>query len=62
MKHYKPGQFYCLNDVLYPAKRRTDGCKGCALNDLSMCPNIVDSRFGTKPLGCSLDDIIFVRV
>ena len=62
MKTPKPGQFCTINGILYRAKRRTDKCKGCALDDLVLCPNIVDSRGGTKLLDCSLNDIILVKV
>lgn len=62
MKHYKPGQFCTINNVLYRAKRRQSGCKGCSLDSFEDCPNIVDSRNGVRPLDCSTDDIIFVRV
>lgn len=64
MKHYKPGQFCTINNVLYRAKRREPGlgCKGCVLDSLIACPNIVDSRNGIRPLDCTGDDIIFVKV
>lgn len=62
MKTPKPGQFCTINNVLYRGKRRTDGCRGCALDNVFLCPNIVDSRNGTRPLDCSLNDIILVRV
>ena len=62
MKTPKPGQYFWLNGVQYRAKRRTHGCNGCALDDVFLCPNIVDSRNGIRPLDCSLNDIILVRV
>lgn len=62
MKTPKPGQFCTINRTLYRAKHRENGCRGCALDDILRCPNIVDSRNGTRPLECSLNDIILVRV
>ena len=62
MKTPKPGQFCNINGTLYRAKRREDGCKGCVLNDILTCPNITDSRNGTRLLECSLNDIILVNV
>lgn len=61
MKHFKPGQLATINNVVYRAKRRKNGCQGCSLNDIT-CPNIVDSRIGKRPLACSLDDVIFIRM
>lgn len=63
MKTPKPGQFCTINNIVYRAKRRTYGCRGCALDDFIMCPNIVDSKGNhKKPLNCDLNDIILVRV
>lgn len=59
MKHYRPGQIVSINGILYRAKRRESGCKGCVLDDLLLCPCITN---GTKPLDCSYDDIILVKV
>jgi len=61
MKTPKPGQFTMINGILYRAKRRTDGCKGCDLDDITLCPNVTDSRTGDKPLECSLSDIILKK-
>lgn len=62
MKTPKPGQLYTINGVLYRAKRRTDGCFGCSLNSVLLCPNVVDARNGHKPFDCNNYDIIFVKV
>jgi hypothetical protein len=61
MKHYRAGQFFVQNEVLYRAKRREPGagCSGCVLNNLISCPNIGTNE---KPVACSTDDIIFVKV
>ena len=61
MKHYKAGQFFVHNEVLYRAKRRQPGtgCNGCVLNNWVSCPNIGVKE---KPLDCAVDDIIFVKV
>lgn len=62
MKTPKPGQFCTINKTVYRAKRRTNGCYGCALNNFISCPNIVDSRNGTPALECAINDIILTRV
>ena len=62
MKTPKPGQYFWLNGVQYRAKRRTHGCTGCSLDDFYICPNIVDSRNGQRPLQCANNNIILVRV
>lgn len=62
MKTPKPGQFCTINGVVYRAKKRTNRCQGCALDDFIMCPNIGDSRSPEQLLECSLNDIILVKV
>lgn len=62
MKTPKPGQFCTINNSVFRAKKRVDGCKGCVLNDFFTCPNITDSRNGLPLLECSLNNIILVRV
>lgn len=62
MKTPKPGQLVTINNVVFRAKRRISGCKGCALDDLISCPNITDPRNGGPVLECSINDIILVRV
>lgn len=62
MKTPKPGQFCTINGIVYRAKRRINKCKGCALDNIFTCPNIVDSRNGIRPLECSLYNIILVKV
>lgn len=63
MKTPKPGQFCNINGAIFRAKKRVNGCEGCALNDLLLCPNIVDSRTNDeKPLECLENNIIFVKV
>lgn len=61
MKHYKPGQIISINDTNYRAKRRTNGCEGCVLNDILLCPGVVIKNVG-KALDCSTDDIILTNV
>lgn len=62
MKTPRPGQFTVIHGIHYRAHKRTDGCKGCDLDDICLCPNIVDSRGGKKLLECSLNDIILKRL
>lgn len=61
MKTPKPGQFCTINKTLYRAKRRTDGCFGCALDNIFLCPNVVDCR-SKKTLQCAANGIILVKV
>lgn len=61
MKILKPGQLVTINNVVYRAHKRIDGCKGCSLNSFDMCPNIVDYRM--EPiLTCNVSNIIFKKV
>lgn len=62
MKTPKPGQFCTINGCVYRAKKRICGCRGCALDDIILCPNITDARSITKPLDCAVNNIILVRV
>ncbi len=62
MKVSRPGQLCTINGVVYRAVWRTNGCKGCAFNDFELCPNIVDSRNGKKPLKCSDGYFILQKV
>jgi len=57
MKHYKPGQYASINGQIYRAKKRIDGCKGCVLNDMILCPMIANKK---KTVNCHVDDIIFI--
>lgn len=61
MKHYKSGQIVNIGDgFLYRAHHRTNGCEGCDLNDLRLCPCVRDKR--SQPIiNCGLDDIILKR-
>lgn len=61
----KPGQLFTYNGTIYRAKRRTNHCYGCDLNKMfgpNVCPNIVDSRNGKRPLTCAIDNIVFKKV
>lgn len=63
MKTPKPGQLVTINNVVYRAKRRKNGCTGCALDNPFTCPNIQDSRKeAPRQLECLINDIILVRV
>lgn len=62
MKTPKPGQFCTINGVVYRGKERTCGCRGCALDDIILCPNIQDTRYKKgQILECSRNNIILVR-
>lgn len=61
MKHIKPGQAYWHNGHLLRAKKRTDGCEGCVLNNPLLCPNIeLKGQEKTGP-DCVNDNIILVK-
>lgn len=62
MKTPKAGQFFKFNGVVYRARKRVNGCHGCALNDIISCPNVVDSRNGTPPLECAINNIILQKL
>ena len=62
MKTPKPGQFYSIDGTIFRAKKRSNGCKGCALNDFFLCPNMTDSRNRETVLECATEGIILVRV
>lgn len=64
MKTPKPGQLCTINNTVYRAKSRTTscGCFGCDLDDIALCPNIVDSRNGVKMLNCVENNIILKRI
>lgn len=58
----KPGQFAIINNTLYRAKKRINGCEGCDLDSLYSCPCIVDRRFEEPKYNCAILDIIFKKV
>lgn len=62
MKAIKAGQIHTINGVVYRARKRTNGCRGCAFNNVLLCPNVVDRRFSEPKLSCQLNDIILVRL
>ena len=62
MSSIKPGQFATINGTVYRAKKRSDGCKGCDLDSLTLCPCIVDRRHEEPKYNCALSDIIFKKV
>lgn len=62
MKTPKAGQFCNIDGVIYRARKRTNGCRGCVLNDFLLCPNIVDRRTNNPPLQCELNNIIITKV
>lgn len=58
----KPGRLATINNVVYRAHKRVDGCKGCDLDDIFLCPAITDSRNPDKKINCALDNIILKRL
>ena len=62
MKKIRPGQFYWHNKVLLKAAKRTNGCQGCVLNSIVLCPNIMLSNSKNQEIpNCETNDIIFVK-
>jgi hypothetical protein len=62
MKIIKPGQFYAVDGIIYRAKKRINNCQGCALDNILLCPNIVDRRKEKPKLDCELSNIILIRI
>ncbi len=62
MKNLKPGQFCTIGGIVYRAKKRINGCAGCALDSFVLCPNIVDRRIEKPQLQCELNNVILVKV
>ena len=61
MKKIRPGQFYWHLGHLFRAARRTNGCKGCILDDIIICPNVhTKTNRDTRP-DCEENRIIFVK-
>ena len=65
-KKIKPGQFVCINKVIYRAKKRSIenilSCTGCELNNPISCPNMAFVNVeNTHPLNCDTDGLIFVK-
>lgn len=59
----KPGQLCTINNTVYRAKRATERCNGCDLDNFYTCPNIVDMRNKTEPpILCQIHRIILKRV
>lgn len=61
-KRIKPGQLHIINTVLYRAKTAENGCHGCDLNSIKLCPCITDLRKDTPKYDCRLSGIIFKKV
>ena len=62
MDKIKPGQFYWHNKkVLLRAKKKHNGCEGCILDHVLLCPNIVLSNQKNQEL-VRCEDVIFVKV
>ena len=62
MKKIKAGQLCTINETVFRAKNATDGCQGCDLNNIFLCPNVVDRRFSEPTYSCSIDGIIFKKI
>ena len=60
-KFIKNGQLLTINNCVYKARKRKNGCHGCDLNDISLCPCITDIRH-EKRYDCSMYGVILKRV
>lgn len=58
----KPGQLCTINNTVYRARRAVEGCKGCDLDDVFLCPNIIDRRTQSVPILCHIHRIILKRI
>jgi hypothetical protein len=61
-KVVKPGQFVSIDGQVYRTKKRVDKCKGCDLDNILLCPCVIDSRNGEKPIDCEASNIIIKRL
>lgn len=62
MKTLKPGQICTINNVVYRAKRKTNGCENCDFDgNMFYCPGIIDSKTLTVKVHCQQDNIILIR-
>ena len=62
MKTPKSGQLYTINSTLYRVATSTDGCKGCALNNMFSCLGIVDGITKKAKLDCKRNSVIFKKL
>ena len=60
MKPLKPGRFVTLGSFVYRVKARTDGCKGCDLDNLTICPGVKIK--GQSRINCEIDGVILKRI
>ena len=58
----KPGQLITLNNTVYQAKSRENGCQGCDRNSINLCPMIVDRRFEEPRYDCETYGVILKRI
>nr|DAE46242.1 MAG TPA: ATP-binding sugar transporter [Caudoviricetes sp.] len=61
-KKPKPGQFFSVNGKVYRVMKRTNGCDGCVLNQIYLCPSIRDIRYNSFNPECAANGIIFVDI
>lgn len=54
----KPGQLAKVNGKVLRCKKREEGCKGCILNNLLLCPSL--SKNNKNAPDCVTLGIIFV--
>ena len=61
-KVLKPGQLFTRGTVQYRVKKREySSCRGCDLDTINLCPNIV-GRGEEKPYDCETYQIILKRM
>ena len=61
MKQHKAGQIYYVNGKMYRFKKSLN-CKGCVLDTIFSCPNIMDRRnINKEPLDCIYNGLILVE-
>lgn len=60
-KYIKNGQLITIGTCVYKARRRINGCHGCDLNDITLCPCIADSR-SERRYDCSMYDVLLKRL
>lgn len=58
MTKLKAGQIRKIGEVIVRCKKRVNGCKGCVLDDMILCPRMGKNQ--KDYVSCIEDGIIFV--
>lgn len=56
-----PGRLYSHNGKIFRIKKQTNGCVGCALNKIVLCPNIEVTNSTNNHFPCDTNGIILIE-